>query len=81
MPKKKNAWNFNWRILLKTEIGEVYKLTTKEQEDRIEGIIMLILMNEEMLYMNNIEVIPHNYGTKGKVADCLIAFPPLLYFP
>ncbi len=38
---------------------------------------MLTLLNEEMLYMNNIEVAPHNYGEHGRydrVAGCLIAF-------
>lgn len=38
---------------------------------------MLTLVNGEMLYMNNIEVAPHNYGRYGKyenVAGCLFAF-------
>lgn len=38
---------------------------------------MLILINEEMLFMNNIEVAPHYYGSVGKfenVAGSLLAF-------
>ena len=38
---------------------------------------MFSLMNEEMLYMNNLEVALQNYGSNGKydnVAGCLIAF-------
>lgn len=34
-------------------------------------------MNDEMLYMNNIEVAPQNYGSEGKyenIAGCLIAY-------
>ena len=40
-------------------------------------------MNDEMLYMNTIEVAPHNYGSNGKyenVAGCLIAFGCLKSF-
>lgn len=77
MPKKKDGWNFNWRALFKVEGGEIYKLTLQNNEDEIEGVIMLTLMNEEMLYMNTIEIAPHNYGSNGQfegVAGCLIAF-------
>lgn len=77
MPKVKDGWNFNWRKLFKTEGAEIYKLTIEENETEIEGIVMLTLMNEEMLYMNNIEIAPHNYGANGKyenIAGCLIAF-------
>lgn len=44
---------------------------------------MLTLMNNEMLYMNNIEVAPHNLGSTGaydNVAGCLIAFGCLKSF-
>ncbi len=44
---------------------------------------MLSVMYEEMLYMNNIEVAPHNLGSDGKydnVAGCLIAFGCLKSF-
>lgn len=38
---------------------------------------MLTLIEDELLYMNNIEVSPHNFGANGKhenVAGCLLAF-------
>ena len=38
---------------------------------------MLTMMFDEMLYMNNIEIAPHNYGDGGRykfVAGCLLAF-------
>lgn len=38
---------------------------------------MLSVMYSEMLYMNNIEVVPHNFGKNGKynhVAGALIAY-------
>jgi hypothetical protein len=41
---------------------------------------MLTLQSEEMIYLNNIEVAPHNYGSNGKydhVAGCLISFAAL----
>jgi len=77
MPKKKDGWNFNWRTLFKVEGSEIYKLTLQNDDTQIQGVVMLTLMNDEMLYMNAIEVVPHNYGSKGKfdnVAGCLIAF-------
>ena len=82
-PKKQDQWNFSWRSLSKVEGGEIYKLTLKAEKPEIEGLIMLTLMNDEMLYMNTIEVAPHNYGSNGKyenVAGCLIAFGCLKSF-
>lgn len=83
MPKKKNGWNFTWRTLFKVEGNEVYKLTLQENHSEIEGMLMLTLMNDEMVYMNTIEVAPHNHGSKGKydnVAGCLIAYACLRSF-
>ncbi len=77
MPLKKDGWSFNWKNLFKTEGAEFYKLILKDQEKAIEGLIMLSLMNDTMIYMNNIEVAPHNYGSNGRyenVAGALIAF-------
>jgi len=77
MPLKKDGWNFNWRTLYKVEGAEIYKLTKQSIKNKVEGVIMLSLMNDEMLYMNNLEVAPYNYGTNGefdKIAGCLIAF-------
>ncbi len=82
MPIKKNGWQFTWRSLHKTEGSEFYKLVIEKNEE-IQGMLMLSLMNDEMLYMNNIEVAPHNFGAKGKyenVAGCLIAYGCLKSF-
>ena len=49
----------------------------------IEGVLMFSVMYEEMVYMNNIEIAPHNLGAKGKydnVAGCLIAYGCLKSF-
>ncbi|HMQ46132.1 MAG TPA: hypothetical protein PKA00_00265 [Saprospiraceae bacterium] len=77
MPLKKKGWQFNWRQLSKTEGADFYKLTKLDTPEEIEGVLMITLLNEEMLYMNNIEVAPHNYGSNGKyskVAGSLLAF-------
>jgi len=77
MPAKKLGWQFTWKTLYKTEGSEFYKLTLWNSKDELQGIIMLSLMFDEMLYMNNIEVAPHNIGSNGKydnVAGNLIAF-------
>lgn len=77
MPLKKGGWQFNWRQLSKTEGAELYKLTKVETPTEIEGMLMLTLISEEILFMNNIEVAPRNYGSKGKyknVAGSLLAF-------
>lgn len=77
MPLKKDGWQFMWRGLAKTEGAMFYKIVIEATPNVIEGIIMLTMMYDEMLYMNNIEVAPHNYGNKGQhenVAGCLLAF-------
>lgn len=76
-PRKKDGWQFTWKKLGKTEGSDFYKLTKIDSPEEVEGMLMLTLMDEEMLYMNNIEVAPHNYGSEGKyenVAGGLIAF-------
>ena len=77
IPLKKDGWNFNWRQLFKVEGSRIYKIALEETPNKIEGVLMLTLFNDEMLFMNNIEVAPHNLG-KGKkynnVAGCLLAF-------
>lgn len=77
LPLKRDGWQFTWKKLGKTEGAEFYKLSTVEDPETVEGMLMLTFINEEMLYMNNIEVAPHNYGSEGKydnVAGGLIAF-------
>ena len=83
MPTKKSGWQFSWKSLFKTEGATFYKLTLKDDLDKIQGILMLSIMYEEMLYMNNIEIAPHNIGSKGKfdnVAGSLIAYGCLKSF-
>jgi hypothetical protein len=77
LPLKQDGWQFTWKRLGKTEGAEFYKLSTVEDPETVEGMLMLTLINEEILYMNNIEVAPQNYGSEGKydnVAGGLIAF-------
>ncbi|MCB9352920.1 MAG: hypothetical protein H6573_36360 [Lewinellaceae bacterium] len=77
MPLRKDGWQFTWKKLAKVEGAQFYKITLKKSPEAIEGVLMITLINDEMLYMNNVEVAPHNYGRKGKyenVAGCLIAF-------
>lgn len=77
LPLKRDGWQFTWKKLGTTEGADFYKLTTVEEPDVIEGMLMLTLINEEMLYLNNIEVAPHNYGKDGRydnVAGGLLAF-------
>jgi len=77
IPPKKDGWKFTWRKLTKTEGALIYKVSLLETLTVVEGLMMLTLMFNEMIYMNDIEVAPHNYGRGGKyenVAGCLIAF-------
>ncbi|MEZ4772028.1 MAG: hypothetical protein R3D00_02520 [Bacteroidia bacterium] len=77
MPVKKNGWNFNWQELLKTEGASVFKITLDETPEKIEGLVMLSVYFEEMVFMNNLELAPHNIGASKKyeyVAGILIAF-------
>lgn len=77
MPLKKDGWQFTWRKLAKVEGAQFFRITLNKSPKEIEGVLMITLINDEMLYMNNLEIAPHNYGRKGKyenVAGCLIAF-------
>ena len=76
MPLKKDGWQFNWRSLSKNEDALFFKLVSSDNSE-IQGMLMLSIVDEGIVSMNNIEVAPHNYGSKGKyqnVAGCLIAF-------
>jgi len=77
LPLKKSGWNFNWRELFKIEGAVLYKISLFETPKKIEGLIMLTIYYEEMLFMNNIELAPHNIGKNkkyGNLAGCLLAF-------
>jgi len=77
IPLKKDGWNFNWRELFKIEGSNLYKITLLETPEQIEGIFMMTIYNEEMVFMNNIELAPSNIGKKKKydnIAGYLLAF-------
>ena len=77
MPLKKDGWRFSWKKLFKVEGAQFYKITRVDSPEIVEGVLMFTLINDEMLYMNNVEVAPHNYGHGGRyenVAGCLISF-------
>jgi len=77
LPFKKDGWQFNWRELYKIEGANIFKITTDASPKIIDGILMLTIYNEEMVFMNNVEVAPHNYRRNGlykEVAGCLIAY-------
>jgi hypothetical protein len=77
LPLRKDGWQFNWKKLAQTEDAWLYQLVLQQSPATVEGMLMLTLVNDEMLYMNMIEVAPHNYGRYGKyenVARCLFAF-------
>ncbi len=77
MPLKKDGWNFTWRNLYKDRNAVFYKLVLEETPNMVEGLIMISLLNEEMVYLNNIELAPHNIGNGKRydyIAGCLIAY-------
>lgn len=76
-PQKKENWNFNWKELLQTEGSFFFKITRLDTPQIIEGIIMLSLYFDEMVYLNALELAPHNVGKTKKndlVAGCLLAY-------
>ena len=77
IPLRKDGWQFTWGKLFQIEGALFFKMSRLNAPAQIEGMLMLTLINDEMLYMNNLEVAPHNYGVNGKyenVAGCLLAF-------
>jgi len=77
MPLKKDGWNFTWKDLYKNKDAVFYKLVLEATPDVVEGVIMISIQNEEMVYLNNVELAPHNIGTDKRydyVAGCLIAY-------
>lgn len=77
IPSKREGWQFTWRKLFKIEGGIFYKISLEETPEIIEGMLMLTVLFDEVVYMNNVEIAPHNYGHDGiyeNVAGCLIAY-------
>ena len=76
LPSKKEGWNFNWSEVYAQE-GKIYKVIIEEKPEEIQGIVKFSIHNNEMLYMENLELAPHNIGSKGRydyIAGCLIAY-------
>lgn len=74
---KKAGWQFSWKDLVRVEGAHFFKITLDSRPDRIEGILMLSVYFDEMVYMNNLELAPGNVGKEKKydyVAGALIAF-------
>lgn len=77
IPSKRDGWKFTWRKLFKIEGGLFYKICLEDTPGVIEGMLMLTVLFDEVVYMNNVEIAPHNYGRDGlyeNVAGCLIAY-------
>lgn len=77
MPLNRSKWNFKWKTLAQTEGAHFFKLHLEATPHIIEGLVMITVINQEMVFMNNIEVAPSNYGSNGKydgAAGVLIAF-------
>lgn len=77
LPLKKNGWSFNWKSAFKKKDSDIYLIRVKGGTLSLEGLIQLSEY-EGMLFMNLIELAPHNIGTQNKkfefVAGCLISF-------
>ena len=76
LPLKKSGWSFNWQKLYK-EKGYFYKLVLENNFDEVQGVMKFSIKNNEMVYLENIEIAPHNIGSNGKydlVAGSLLAY-------
>ncbi|MEZ4849015.1 MAG: hypothetical protein R3B93_10455 [Bacteroidia bacterium] len=84
LPSEEENWNFTWQQLYKGHQESLFfQINLVSSSDQIEGLIMLSLQMNEMLFMHNIEIAPHNVGSKGRyrrVAGCLLAFSCSLSF-
>lgn len=79
---KKNEWVFDWKFELNQPQREVYKLTTAENQNVIQGLISLEIKFDPV-YMHLVESAPFNKG-KEKVNEGvpgnLVAFACRLSF-
>ncbi|MEL6696682.1 MAG: hypothetical protein AAFP89_10590 [Bacteroidota bacterium] len=84
LPTKSQGWNFTWRSLyLKNKSAMFFALSLRASPDQIEGILMLEVHFNEMVYMPNIEISPQNIGSRGRyrnVAGCLLAYASSVSF-
>jgi len=60
---KKNKWNFNWKEEFKLTDRTVYKLTTKDEPNVLQGLIS-ITDREDHFYVHLIESAPYNLGKR-----------------
>lgn len=75
-PLKKDGWNFNWRQIKKEDPEQSFILRTVDTPHIIQGALK-IRIEYEMLFMDVVEVAPHNIGKDKRydyAAGCLIAF-------
>jgi hypothetical protein len=79
---KKNGWQFNWTLELKSPRREVYKLTITNNQNIIQGLVSLGIKPDHV-HLPLIESAPFNIG-KGKtylgVPGNLVAFACKLSF-
>ena len=69
LPLKKHGWQFNWRQMSRKKGALLFKLTQVASPNVIEAMLMLTILNGEMVYMNAIELAPHNYGSNGTFSN------------
>jgi len=76
LPAENDRWNFDWEQLFK--LGDTcFKIVLVSSPEIIEGLMVISVINDEMVYINNIESAPHNIGAVKKydyVAGCLFAY-------
>ena len=60
---KKNDWFFNWHLELKSGKSEVYKMTIKDNDDIIQGLISLVI-DDKFVLVNLAESAKFNQGKK-----------------
>ena len=75
-PLKKDGWNFNWKDLMNNKKKLFFGLFALGE---LQGLVSLEvqLLGNPMMFMHQIEIAPHNIGSKGKfktVAGALLAY-------
>jgi hypothetical protein len=63
--KKGNGWNFDWKYELEQPERQIYKLTIKENQNVMQGLVSFSDENDH-LFMHLIESAPFNKG-KNKI--------------
>ena len=79
---RKNGWQFDWKLELKTPERDVYKLTIVNNQSVIQGLISLEVKSDHV-YMHLVESAPFNKGRikiYAGVPGNLVAFACKLSF-